>query len=274
MIETNFTGVPEGMSVSRFLYMSQNVDRKPIPASAFAPFYYASHGYAVITPDYAGQGTDIPGDFQYEAGFLHAADVAYYLVAARKMIGHLLSGEWAVLGNVVSVYLLQSLSKVYSEAFKLSDYLTDEAMKLLPLVDQACVITGIAVFKNLTTAQIYKNTSWISSSEFQDDWLTGYNGAGPHALAAPMLVVQGRGDTLTYPENCEADFDRTCDTFPQSSAEQFLVPELGHDPAFRAATPYYWPWVERLFAGTPPPTGCKKTETKPVNERFKRGLAG
>ncbi|KAK8128821.1 hypothetical protein PG984_009929 [Apiospora sp. TS-2023a] len=126
---------------------------------------------------------------------------------------------------------------VYSEAFKLSDYLTDEAMKPLPLIDQACLITGEAVFQNLTTAQIYKNTSWLSSSEFQDDWLTRYNGAGPHALAAPMLVVQGRGDTLTYAENCEVDFDRTCDAFPQSSAELFLVPELGHDPAFRAQLP-------------------------------------
>lgn len=296
------------------------------------PFYYASHGYAVIAPDYAGQGTDIPSSFQYEAGFLHAAGVAYSLVAARKMIGHLLSDEWAVLGHseggmtawrvnerlvmegqedllkagnflgavaaapalrptelipksielagegslgdVVSLYLLQSLSKAYAEAFKLSDYLTDEAMKLLPLIDQACLITGETAVRNLMTAQIYKNTSWLTSPEFQDDWLTRYNCGGPHALAAPMLVVQGRGDTLTYPENCEADFDRTCAAFPQSNAELFLVPELGHDPAFRAATPYYWPWVEQLFAGTPPAAGCKKTETKSVNDRFKRGLAG
>ncbi|KAK8080957.1 hypothetical protein PG997_008775 [Apiospora hydei] len=59
------------------------------------PFYYASHGYAVTATDYAGLGTDIPTGFQYEAGFLHAAYVAFSLVAARKMIGHLLSDEWA-----------------------------------------------------------------------------------------------------------------------------------------------------------------------------------
>ncbi|KAK7955841.1 uncharacterized protein PG986_005063 [Apiospora aurea] len=89
-----------------------------------------------------------------------------------------------------------------------------------------------------------------------------------------MLVVQGKGDTLTYPYNSERDFGRTCGAFPDSSAEPFFVPELGHNPAFRVATPNYWPWVERLFAGTSPKTGCKKIEVEPVNDRFKRGLAG
>ncbi|KAK7976794.1 secretory lipase [Apiospora arundinis] len=379
MMDTNFTGVPEGMSVSRFLYMSEDIDRKPVPASAFvllpygmktfadpdattfktvawahgtagharqcapsnsqklyyeweAPFYYASHGYAVVAADYAGLGTDIPGGFQYEAGFLHAADVAYSMVAARKVIGHLLSEEWAVLGHseggmtawrvnerlampgqeellkagkflgavaaapalrpadlipksielagegplgdVVSVYVLQSVSQLYPGKIVIDDILTDEAKKLLPLIDQACLTTGETVFQNLTTKQIYKSTAWLTSPEFKE-WQVKYNGAGPHALAAPMLVVQGKGDTLTYAENCEWDFDQTCSAFPQSSAELFFVPALGHDPAFRAATSYYWPWVERLFHGAAPAAaGCKKTEVKPVNDRFKKGTAG
>ncbi|KAK6821892.1 hypothetical protein PG987_014717 [Apiospora arundinis] len=148
------------------------------------------------------------------------------------------------------------------------------AAKLLPLIDQACLTTGETVFQNLTTKQIYKSTAWLTSPEFKE-WQVKYNGAGPHALAAPMLVVQGKGDTLTYAENCEWDFVQTCSAFPQSSAELFFVPALGHDPAFRAATSYYWPWVERLFHGAAPAAaGCKKTEVKPVNDRFKKGTAG
>ncbi|WAO86957.1 Hydrolase-4 domain-containing protein [Fusarium falciforme] len=64
-----------------------------------APFILAESGYAVIAPDYSGQGSDIPQGFMYEAGFLHAADVAYSVVAARKVIGSFLSRKWAVFGH-------------------------------------------------------------------------------------------------------------------------------------------------------------------------------
>ncbi|RYP87645.1 hypothetical protein DL769_000468 [Monosporascus sp. CRB-8-3] len=64
-----------------------------------APFVLAESGYAVIAPDYSGQGSDIPQGFMYEAGFLHAADVAYSVIAARKVIGNHLSNKWAVYGH-------------------------------------------------------------------------------------------------------------------------------------------------------------------------------
>ncbi|KAF5005483.1 hypothetical protein FDECE_8061 [Fusarium decemcellulare] len=64
-----------------------------------APFILAESGYAVIAPDYAGQGSDIPQGFMYEAGFLHAADVAYSVVAAKKVLSGLLSDKWAVFGH-------------------------------------------------------------------------------------------------------------------------------------------------------------------------------
>lgn len=41
----------------------------------------------------------IPGEFHCEAGTLHAADVAYALVAARSVLGDILSDEWVVAGH-------------------------------------------------------------------------------------------------------------------------------------------------------------------------------
>lgn len=63
------------------------------------PFYLAELGYAIIAPDYSGQGSDLPQGFMYEAGFLHAADVAYSVIAAKKVLGHLLGDKWAVFGH-------------------------------------------------------------------------------------------------------------------------------------------------------------------------------
>lgn len=141
-LAVNFTQVPMGMSLSRFIYVTEDKDRKPIPSSAYAllpysiptgqdkfrtiawahgtsgnarkcapsnnnrlwenwsaPFLYTSQGYAVIASDYAGQGVAVPTTFQYEAGHLHVADVAYSVVAVRSIIGHLLSEEWVVSGH-------------------------------------------------------------------------------------------------------------------------------------------------------------------------------
>lgn len=144
-LTVNWT-VPASLSLSRFMYVTEDVDNKPLPATAWvllpfhrtlptpgepgrlrtvvwthgtagrsrlcsttnnrglyydwkAPFILAESGYAVIAPDYAGQGSDIPQGFMYEAGFPHAADVAYSVMAARKAIGGLLSDKWAVYGH-------------------------------------------------------------------------------------------------------------------------------------------------------------------------------
>lgn len=380
-VGTNFSGIPGGMSISRFIYMSEDMERNPVPASAFVllpyalatadepdrtkfrtlawahgttgnarkcapsnnqnlaygwegPVFFASHGYAVIATDYAGMGTKIPGGFQYEAGYLHAADVAYSVVAARRMIGHLLSPEWAVIGHseggmtawrtnerlamagqeellkagtflgavaaapalrpydlipksfeiagdgplgaVVSVYLLQSVQGLFPE-LQIKDWLTPEAQELVPLLEKSCLTSGQALFAPLTIKQIFTSTSWVSSPAMKD-WQDRVNGAGPegkpHALAKPMLVVQGVNDTLTYAAECVADFDKTCAAHPESSAELVLVPGLDHDQSFYAAQPYYWSWVQRLFAGEIEQTGCSKTTLQPVTNHYQKAYYG
>ena len=144
-LSNNWT-IPASLSLSRFMYVTEDMNNKTIPATAWvllpyrhtlsipdepgklrtlvwthgtagrsrlcsttnnkglyydwkAPFILAESGYAVIAPDYAGQGSDIPQGFMYESGYLHVADVAYSLVAARKVIGNFLSDKWAVFGH-------------------------------------------------------------------------------------------------------------------------------------------------------------------------------
>ncbi|WYZ43389.1 hypothetical protein EsH8_VI_001088 [Colletotrichum jinshuiense] len=63
------------------------------------PYAFAQLGYAVIGPDYAGLGTSTPRGFEYGAGWTHAADVAFSLVAARKRIGDILTDEWVSIGQ-------------------------------------------------------------------------------------------------------------------------------------------------------------------------------
>jgi pimeloyl-ACP methyl ester carboxylesterase len=368
VVNQNFTP-PGGMSISRFLYMTEDIDRKPIPASAFVllpykkpdptkpldtlvwthgtagrirncapsnhkdlyyewqgPYALAQAGYAVVAPDYAGQGSDIPQGFMYESGFLHAGDVAYGLIAARKVLGDLLSKEYVVIGHseggmtawrtnerlampdqaellkagtflgsvaispalrpldlipesirranggpigdAVSVFFLQSLALLFPDTFRLQDYVTDMVLGRIPLMDQGCLGVGRALFSNLSSEQLFKNTSWLEHPSVVD-WQKRYNGAGPHALAAPMLVIQGVTDPLTYADNTESDFNRTCSAFPDSKATLVLYPGADHNLAPPASQQDCLVWIQERFDGVEVSKGCHIESVEPITTNFR-----
>ncbi|KAH7077473.1 Alpha/Beta hydrolase protein [Paraphoma chrysanthemicola] len=368
IVNTNFTP-PAGMSISRFLYMTEDIDRKPIPASAFVllpynkpdpnkplntlvwthgtagrirncapsnhkdlyyewqgPYALAQAGYAVIAPDYAGQGSNIPQGFMYEAGFLHAADVAYGLIAARTVIGDLLSEEYVVvghseggmtawrtnerlampnqealkeagiflgsvanspalrpldlipesvrranggpIGDAVSVFFLQSLALLFPNDFHLEDWVTDLVLARIPLVEQGCLQAGRALFANLTSNELFKSLDWLKLPVVVD-WQKRYNGAGPHALAAPMLVVAGITDPLTYAANTEWDFNQTCNSFPETKATLLLYPDTDHNVAAQNTQVDFLRWIKDRFDGKDVEEGCHIRTVEPVNSRFR-----
>ncbi|KAJ8114663.1 hypothetical protein OPT61_g3516 [Boeremia exigua] len=368
VVNTKFSP-PSGMSISRFLYMTEDIDRKPIPASAFVllpysrpdskkpfntavwthgtagrirncapsnhkdlyyewqgPYALATAGYAVIAPDYAGQGSDIPQGFMYEAGYLHAADVAYGLIAARKAIGDLLSAEWVVIGHseggmtawrtnerlampgqedllkagkflgavanspalrpldlvpesirraaggpigdAVSVFFLQSLALLFPDQIRVEDYVTDTVLDRIPLLDQGCLLVGRTLFSNLTKDELFKDMSWLEHPAVVD-WQNRYNGAGPHALAAPMLVVQGITDPLTYANNTEWDFKQSCDAFPESRATLILYPDTDHNMASQVAQLDSLTWIKDRFDRVEVPEGCMIKTAEPATNHFR-----
>jgi len=368
VVNTNFSA-PAGMSILRYLYMTEDIDRKSIPASAFVllpynkpdpnkplntlvwahgtagiirncapsnhkdlyyewqgPYALAQAGYAVIAPDYAGQGSDIPQGFMYEAGFLHAADVAYGLIAARKVLGDLLSDEWIVVGHseggmtawrtnerlamldqdallkagkfvgavanspalrpldlipesirraaggpiddAVSVLFLQSLAALFPDQIRVEDYVTDMVRQRIPLMNQGCLLTGRALFGNLTKDELFKDMSWLEHPAVVN-WQKEYNGAGPHALAAPMLVLQGITDPLTYMNNTQHDFNLTCNAFPESKAILRLYPDTDHNVAGSVTQLDYLQWIKDRFDGVEAPQGCSTMTVQTVTTRFK-----
>ncbi|KAH8702674.1 Alpha/Beta hydrolase protein [Phaeosphaeriaceae sp. PMI808] len=368
LINTRY-GIPAGMSLSRYLYMTEDIDRKPIPASGFVllpyqkpdpnkplntvvwthgtagrirncapsnhrdlyyewqgPYILAQTGYAVIAPDYAGQGSDIPQGFMYEAGWLHAADAAYGLIAARKVLGNLLSQEYVVvghseggmtawrtnerlaakdqdellkagnflgsvanspalrpldlipesirranggpIGDAVIMIFLQSLANLFPKEFKLNDWVTDLVLSRVPLAETACAMVGRALFANLTAAELFKSTDWLKLPVVVD-WQKRYNGAGPHPLAAPMLVVQGITDPLTYANNTEWDFNQTCNSYPDSQATLLLYPDASHDVASTVTQIDYLAWIKDRFEGKKVPGGCHIKTVDTITTKFR-----
>ncbi|KAK2678793.1 Alpha/Beta hydrolase fold [Fusarium oxysporum f. sp. vasinfectum] len=310
--------LPGGVSMSRFFYITEDIDGKPIPATGFVltpysnplgndkpfrtlvwthgtaggtrqcapsnhralyyewsgPFALVQQGYVVIAPDYAGQGSDIPQGFMYESGALHAGDVSFGLQAARKALGKRITKEWVVVGHseggmtawrtdereakpgkatggflgadgpagdVVSIFLLQSISRLFP-SIKVEDYVTDIVLSRIALADQGCIITGGTLYA------------------LQRRWGT--------PLAAPMLVIQGDDDILTYAEYAEEDFNATCKKYPESTAEYRLYHKTDHGLALSVSMADFFPWIEDRFNKVKLNKGCKKTVIKPVTDNF------
>ncbi|EMT61768.1 hypothetical protein FOC4_g10014837 [Fusarium odoratissimum] len=105
-------------------YASEDIDGEIVAASAFLLIPYApqngakklrtlvwTHGTAGVVPicaptnhknlyyDWAGLGSTTPKGFQYVAGWTHAADVAFSVIAAKRRIGALLSDGWVTVGQ-------------------------------------------------------------------------------------------------------------------------------------------------------------------------------
>ncbi|KAI5925650.1 Alpha/Beta hydrolase protein [Camillea tinctor] len=199
-------------------------------------------------------------------GFIGAVSGAPALRPLRLIPESFRRANGGPVGDVVSIFFIQSLSRLFPD-IKLEDYIGDIVASRIPLADQGCLYTGAPLYGNLTESELYKNTSWLNHP-LVVDWQERYNGAGPYALAAPMLVVQGIGDTLTYAEFCEDDFNETCTAFPESTAELILYPDLDHDQSFQAAQAEYLTWIADRFNNVQLEKGCKKTTLSPITDRF------
>ncbi|KAF5655740.1 secretory lipase [Fusarium heterosporum] len=199
-------------------------------------------------------------------GFLGAVSLAPALQPIKLIPESFRRAKGGPVGDVVSIYLLQSFARLFP-SIKVEDYVSDIVLSRIPLADQGCLSTGGAIYGSLTEKELYKNTSWLQHPDFLD-WQKRFNGAGPHALAAPMLVAQGDADILTYAKYAEEDFDATCKDFPESIAEYKLYPDLDHDSLAEASKAGYLPWIADRFNNVTLPKGCKKTVVSPATKKF------
>lgn len=199
-------------------------------------------------------------------GFLGAVALAPALQPIKLIPESFRRAKDGPAGDVVSIFLLESVSKLYP-SIKVEDYVTDIVAERMQLAAQGCLITGASLYSNLTVKELYKNTSWVEHPDFKD-WQKRYNGYGSHKLAAPMLVIQGEADILTYPEYAVEDFDEKCKEFPESTAEFRSYPDLDHDAVTHASTKDYMPWIADRFDGVKLEKGCKKVKVTPVTEKY------
>jgi hypothetical protein len=84
-----------------------------------------------------------------------------------------------------------------------------------------------------------------------------------------MLVVAGLADQLTYANNTESDFNRTCKAFPESDAKLRLYPGTDHDVTASASVFDYIRWIKDRFDQVKVEEGCSIETVEPATARFR-----
>jgi pimeloyl-ACP methyl ester carboxylesterase len=196
-------------------------------------------GYAVVAPDYAGLGTDVP--HQYLTAPAQANDVLNAVPAARKAVPQL-GARWVAVGHsqgataVLFVAELQGQSKVpdptylgavalspgtdrlpllrsaiknpanhgylaflaygikavYPE-FQYKDFLTPEAIKLMPVVKEGCWFVTLATFAHKIPAGKMVLPGAENNPHFLK--LRDMSMIGLKRAHGPILLAQGDKDT-------------------------------------------------------------------------------
>ena len=239
---------PPATSVSRVLYMSEDIDGNPIPASGFVllpytnfngdgaplrtvvwthgtagisrqcapsnfdnlyyswngPFMLVQQGYAVLAPDYAGQGSDIPQGFMYEAGALHALDVSFLLNAARTKLGNRITNEWVVIGHSeggMTAWRVNEHEKKNATGGFLGAVSGSPALRPLSLIPQSWNIAGngpvhdsVSIFFLQSVSKLYPS---IKIEDYMSDILLSRLPFGDRGCLPTAEAIYGN---LTLPQ--------------------------------------------------------------------------
>ncbi|KAI5293843.1 hypothetical protein KEM52_005126 [Ascosphaera acerosa] len=195
-------------------------------------------------------------------GYLGSVSVSPALRPSQLIPGAWKQAGDGPVGDPEEVLFFRALSRAYPDEVSVEKYLTKDMQKYMSVIDKSCLITVGAVVANLTVKDMYSNTSWVDLPIVKE-YEAKFNMPGPWPLAGPMLVVQGTGDKLTFGKDTEDDFKKTCDKYPDSTAELLLYPGQDHMPTMYASWGQIIPWIYDRFNGKPLSKGCKTTTIQP-----------
>ncbi|PHH66861.1 hypothetical protein CDD81_5213 [Ophiocordyceps australis] len=168
--------------------------------------------------------------------------------------------------NPYPFLIFQEISKVFPNEIKLEDYMTNLALARVPLANKGCIDTANALYGDLTTEQIFKNTSWVDLALVRE-WASMAFLVGSYELAAPMLVLAGEADANTR-ISLDAAINTACSKFPKSQLLTHTYPRLGHDESFEASKASMFQWIRDRFNRVPVKEGCSQIKIEPLTQNY------
>jgi len=158
-------------------------------------------------------------------------------------------------------YTLSTIARL-DPTIDVKDYFSDLGLKRTHLAMTGCFFSAMAIFDKSTFRDMFKDVSWIESS-----WALAWENRtaiiGDKPLAAPLLLIEGLGETSVFPATTEAVVKKHCGIFPDSPLHVSRYPDMDHEDIPFCSQAEVFGWIEERFNDIQVPTGCT-SETVPL----------
>jgi pimeloyl-ACP methyl ester carboxylesterase len=166
---------------------------------------------------------------------------------------------------VFAVSSLVAWSQTYPD-LRLATVLTPRALAMARSIDDQCISPLATKFARLGTDQLFR-PGWAATASVRLH--ESQNDPGGAPIDAPVLVVQGRDDTLITPATTTALVDQRLCGSANDSVTYDLLDHAGHTNVLTVAQPSIVRWIEGRLSGKPRPPNTCATATP----GYRRGVA-
>lgn len=149
--------------------------------------------------------------------------------------------------------LAYGMKSIYSD-FNYSDFLTQEALELMPTIEDAGLLESLAAIAEKVPAGKVLKPDWKNNTHFQK--IRKLSMLGERPVFRSVLLIHGEAEELIPTNTMEALYERMK---AQKSQVEFLRYEsLAHDPLVFGSFRDQLRWVQDRFAGRPMTIGMER----------------
>ena len=155
-----------------------------------------------------------------------------------------------------AAFLAYGIRATYPD-FRYEDFLTPEALALMPVVNEGAWYTTLATFAQRIPVGKLLRPNWRENAHFQR--LRRLSAVGEHHAYQPVLLIQGLADSTVTTTATDALYTRMRQQ--RTAVEYMKYPGLDHDPVVYGSFRDQLRWVQRRFTtraeGRPVQTGAR-----------------
>ncbi|KAJ6443699.1 prolyl aminopeptidase (secreted protein) [Purpureocillium lavendulum] len=230
------------------------------------------YGYAVVGTDYAGLGNNYT-THKFLSFNVHATDVYYSTVAARKAFPATFTTEWVSVGHSQGGGAVWKLAETdYVQNMGLADsypapaflpaiamsvrratpsyngtILTDQMQCRMGLADRAQMCFGgmVGMAANLSRDEIVSRDRLSRDMPVYLSWQARTAPALGDRSSAPILVIQGDNDMIVVPSNTNKAVEQACEA--GNEVHYSVYPGIQHSSAASASLFEWIRWIDNRF---------------------------
>ncbi len=136
----------------------------------------------------------------------------------------------------------------------LEEVLGDEALALLPILEEECLSEVLAAYEPLSPEQMSKVPDLLATEPFKS--IATENDTNGKPVQVPVLIIHGEDDEQIPAVSSRLLLDQICGMEVSKTVQRVMYPGETHSSVVLASVPDVLDWIASRFSGEIAPTDC------------------